>query len=141
MKNRKRKYLTVFPHIVSAETILFWIWKSKGYSKQGQRSQYINVQKLFKGGNYMRKYGNCILIILRSCQKMTICFRINLYFLIVKALPHQVLIFNHSQTPMDRIPKPLSRPRKQQHCYHCCFLIWHSGQGFSSTMVGEVAKY
>ena len=23
---------TVFPHIVSAETILFWIWKSKGHS-------------------------------------------------------------------------------------------------------------
>ena len=22
----------VFPHIVSAETILFWIWKSKGHS-------------------------------------------------------------------------------------------------------------
>ena len=24
--------VTVFPHIVSAETILFWIWKSKGHS-------------------------------------------------------------------------------------------------------------
>ena len=23
---------TVFPHIVSAETILFWIWKPKGHS-------------------------------------------------------------------------------------------------------------
>jgi hypothetical protein len=23
---------TVFPHIVSAETILFWIWKSKSHS-------------------------------------------------------------------------------------------------------------
>ena len=23
---------TIFPHIVSAETILFWIWKSKGHS-------------------------------------------------------------------------------------------------------------
>ena len=23
---------TVFPHIVSAETIVFWIWKSKGHS-------------------------------------------------------------------------------------------------------------
>jgi hypothetical protein len=46
--------LTVFPHIVSAETILFWIWKSKGQSTQGQRSQYINVRKLFLGGNYSR---------------------------------------------------------------------------------------
>ena len=24
--------ITVFPHMVSAETILFWIWKSKGHS-------------------------------------------------------------------------------------------------------------
>ena len=24
---------------------------------KGQRSQYINVRKPFKGGNYMRKYG------------------------------------------------------------------------------------
>ena len=24
--------ITVFPHIVSAETILFWIWKSKGHT-------------------------------------------------------------------------------------------------------------
>ena len=27
---------TVFPHIVSVETILFWIWKSKGRSTKGQ---------------------------------------------------------------------------------------------------------
>ena len=27
-----RRGHTVFPHIVSAETILFWIWKSKGHS-------------------------------------------------------------------------------------------------------------
>ena len=26
------KVSTVFPHIVSAETILFWIWKFKGHS-------------------------------------------------------------------------------------------------------------
>ena len=35
-KLKKMKYApqvyTVFPHIVSAETILFWIWKSKGHS-------------------------------------------------------------------------------------------------------------
>ena len=24
---------------------------------EGQRSQYINARKLFKGGNYMKKYG------------------------------------------------------------------------------------
>ena len=28
----KHFFLYVFPHIVSAETILFWIWKSKGHS-------------------------------------------------------------------------------------------------------------
>ena len=58
---------TVFPHIVHAETILFWIWKSIGHSTQGQRSQYIKVRKLFKGGNYMRKYGIQFL-------KLFICF-------------------------------------------------------------------
>ena len=26
------KVYTVFPHVVSAESILFWIWKSKGQS-------------------------------------------------------------------------------------------------------------
>ena len=30
--NAQRFQFTVFPHIVSAETILFWIWKSKGHS-------------------------------------------------------------------------------------------------------------
>ena len=57
--------ITVFPHIVSAETILFWIWKSKGHSTKGQRSQYIKVRKLFKGGNYSRAetiWGNTVCI-------------------------------------------------------------------------------
>ena len=40
----------IFPHMVSAETIFF-------LNLEIQRSQYIKVQKLFKGGNYMRKYG------------------------------------------------------------------------------------
>ena len=40
---------TVFPHIVSTENIIFWIWKCKG-----QRSHNINVRKLFNGGNYLR---------------------------------------------------------------------------------------
>ena len=64
--------LTVYPHIVSAETILFWIWKSKGHSTQGQRSQYINVRKLFKGGNYSRAetiWGNTVCDILRNNTK------------------------------------------------------------------------
>ena len=54
--------VTVFPYIVSTETILFWIWISKGYSTYDKRSQYIDVRKLFKGGNYMkyRKYGTCL---------------------------------------------------------------------------------
>ena len=30
-KNNVNTY-TVFPHIFSAETILFWIWKCKGHS-------------------------------------------------------------------------------------------------------------
>ena len=32
MKAQKFCLLTVFPHIISEETILFWIWKSKGHS-------------------------------------------------------------------------------------------------------------
>ena len=40
---------TVFPQIVSSEIILFWIWP---------QSQYIKVQKLFKGRNYSRNVVN-----------------------------------------------------------------------------------
>ena len=60
---KELKMHTVFPHIVSAETILFWIWKSKGHSTYGQRSQYIEARKLFKGGNYSRAetiWGNTV---------------------------------------------------------------------------------
>ena len=49
-----RKTNTVFPHIVSAETIIFWNWKSKGHNTKVQRSQYIKVRKIFKRGNYSR---------------------------------------------------------------------------------------
>ena len=44
------KWITLFPRIVSAETILFWIWPYVLWP----RSQYIKVRKLFKGGNYSR---------------------------------------------------------------------------------------
>ena len=57
----RRKNITIFPHIFSTETILFC--KSKGHSTEGQRSQYIKVRKLFKGGNYSRAetiWGNTI---------------------------------------------------------------------------------
>ena len=37
---------------------LIRIWESKGHSTEGQRSRYINVRKLFKGGNCMRKYSS-----------------------------------------------------------------------------------
>ena len=53
----------VLPHRVSAETILFWILKSKGHSTYDQRSQCINVRKLFKGGNCSRAeaiWGNTV---------------------------------------------------------------------------------
>ena len=51
---------TVFPHIVSVETILFWIfpyvlWPLITVHKCAET---IQGRKLFKGGNYMRKYGN-----------------------------------------------------------------------------------
>ena len=53
----------VFPHIVSAETILCWIQKSLGHITYDQRSQYIYMRKLFKGGNYSRAetiWGNTV---------------------------------------------------------------------------------
>ena len=55
---------TIFPYLVSAETILFLIWKSKG-----QRSQYINVHKLFKGRKKSRAEtirGNTVSCLLKS---------------------------------------------------------------------------
>ena len=45
---------TVFPHIIAAATILFWIHLERKLFKE---------RKLIKGGNYMRKYGNWIIII------------------------------------------------------------------------------
>ena len=55
----RRAFITVFPRIVSAETILFWIWPYVLWPlvtvhKSGET---IQGRKLFKGGNYSRKYG------------------------------------------------------------------------------------
>ena len=52
---------TVFPRIVSAESILFWILIYLMYCDLC--SQYIQVRKLFKGGNYSREktiWGNTV---------------------------------------------------------------------------------
>ena len=51
---------TVFPHIVSAETILFWLWAYVLWPliTVHKYAETIQGRKLFKGGNYMRKYGN-----------------------------------------------------------------------------------
>ena len=60
---------TVFPRIVSAETILFWKWKMWKFSYSFRimaifyfinwivATETIEGGKLFKGGNYSRKYG------------------------------------------------------------------------------------
>ena len=50
---------TVFPRIVSAETILFWIWPDVLWPLITVHKSAENIQgrKLFKGGNYSRKYG------------------------------------------------------------------------------------
>ena len=55
---------TVFPHIVSAEAILFWIfpyvlWPLITVHKCAET---IQGRKLFMGGNYMRKYGKYYII-------------------------------------------------------------------------------
>ena len=46
---------TLFPHIVSAELFFSEFGKAKGHS--ASREETIQGQKLFKGGNFMRKYG------------------------------------------------------------------------------------
>ena len=51
-----RKYIhTVFPYIVSAQTILFEFGNPKITVHKG--AETIQGRKLFKGGNYMRKHG------------------------------------------------------------------------------------
>ena len=54
------KINTVFPHIVSAETILFWLWSYVLWPLMAVHkcAETIQGRKLFKGGNYMRKYGS-----------------------------------------------------------------------------------
>ena len=50
---------TVFPHIVSAETILFWIWKSKGHNTwicgNYSREETIQGRKLYEEIRYAIK--------------------------------------------------------------------------------------
>ena len=63
---------TVFPHIVSAETILFWIqpyvlWPLVTVHTGAET---IEGRKLFKGGNYMRKYGNLFWYWSPMCYKI-----------------------------------------------------------------------
>ena len=50
---------TVFPHIVSAEPILFWILPYVLWPLNTVHTgvEIIQGRKLFKGGNYSRKYG------------------------------------------------------------------------------------
>ena len=53
---------TVFPRIVSAETILLWIWPYVLWplNTVHKSAETIQGRKLFKGGNYSRKYGKYI---------------------------------------------------------------------------------
>ena len=50
---------TVFPRIFSGETILFWIWPYLLWPlvTVPKSAKTIQGRKLFKGGNYSRKYG------------------------------------------------------------------------------------
>ena len=75
-------HVTIFPHIVSAETILFWIWKLQPI--QIPSCQNISIftafaeetilgRKLFKGGNFMRKYGILYLSSKQGYSSVPIC--------------------------------------------------------------------
>ena len=67
---------TVFPRIVSVETILFWKWNMWKFSYSFRimtifyfinwivAAEIIEGGKLFKGGNYSRKYGIYLIPIL-----------------------------------------------------------------------------
>ena len=63
---------TVFPHIVSAETILFWIHPYVLWPliTVHTGAETIQVRKLFKGWNYSRKYGSYLLswTIIKICR-------------------------------------------------------------------------
>ena len=54
------KFWEYLPHIVSAETILCWLWPYVLWPlvTVHKSAETIQGRKLFKGGNYMRKYGN-----------------------------------------------------------------------------------
>ena len=51
---------TLFPHIVSAETI--WPYVLLPLITVHKCAENIQGRKLFKGGNYMRKYGMYLLL-------------------------------------------------------------------------------
>ena len=59
---------TVFPRIVSVETILFWVWPYVLWPLVTIHisAETIQGRKLFKGGNYSRKYG--IHLLKKFCQ-------------------------------------------------------------------------
>ena len=61
------KTFTLFPRIVSAETILFWIWPYVLWPllTVHKSAETIQGRKLFKGRNYSRKYG------IQSDKKLT----------------------------------------------------------------------
>ena len=67
------KLRTVFPHIVSAETILFLDLEIKGSQYIRPKvtvhkgAETIQGRKLFKGGNYRRKYGMYKFIVVYRC--------------------------------------------------------------------------
>ena len=71
---------TVFPWIVSVETIFFWKWKMWKFSYSFRimaifyfinwivAAETIEGGKLFKGGNYLRKYGTSTKISFTCCR-------------------------------------------------------------------------
>ena len=70
-------WYTVFPRIVSAETVLFWtlpyvLWPLMTVHKSAET---IQGRKLFKGGNYSRKYGRRNQIQVMICDHDTHCPR------------------------------------------------------------------
>ena len=80
---------TVFPHIVSVETILFWLWPYVLWPliTVHKCAESIQGRKLFKGGNYKRKYGiwECTELVNLNALQSIVVLRASDYLVLFRA--------------------------------------------------------
>ena len=73
-----KKIATVFPQIVSAETIIFWIQPYVLWPliTVHTGAETIQGRKIFKGGNYSRKYGMCCFLMMITKTLVNLLFKL-----------------------------------------------------------------